>query len=81
MKDISKEDKKEIITKLEKAFKKEEDIVVITDGMTFLRGEPTGVLANLCKAFKYIHDAGEFGAIVVEATLQTLNKEFKEGEK
>lgn len=81
MKDISKETQKEIITKLEKAFKKEKDIILITDGMTFIKGEPIGVLANICKAFKYIHDSGGFGERAVEATLQTLNEEFKEGEK
>lgn len=75
MKKINKKDVNNIVSNVEKAIEEKEDLVVLTDGITFIQGNPIGVMALICKGFKAIEEEDMFGKIVASAALKALNEE------
>lgn len=75
---MKKYTKKEITKALEnikEIMEGEGDIVVVTDNMQIIKGNPIGVTAHICRVLNTIKDQDVLGKICVAAALNTMKEE------
>lgn len=82
MKELSKKDLNEVLAKTKEALNNiEDDVVIVSERMVFCKGNPIGILANICRVIEKIAESDPLGRIAVEATIQSLTEEFIKEDK
>lgn len=75
MKKYTKKDINKVLENIKEVMEGEGDVVIVTDSMQVIKGNPMGVMANVLKVIGTIRDTDVLGKIVVSAAVNALKDE------
>ena len=78
MKKYTKKEIEKTLDIVREAMEGEGDVVVVTDKVRVVKGNPVGVMANICGVMSTIKDTDVLGKIVVTAGINAIKDELVE---
>lgn len=75
MKKYTKKEVNKVLENIKEVMEGEGDVVIVTDRMQVIKGNPMGVMANILKVIGTIRDTDVLGKIVVSAAVDALKNE------
>ena len=75
MKKYTKKEVNKTLENIKEVMEGEGDLVIVTDNLQVIKGNPMGVMANILKVIGTIRDTDVIGKIVVSAAVDALKNE------
>ena len=75
MKKYTKKEVNKTLETIKEVMEGEGDLVIVTDNLQVIKGNPMGVMANVLKVIGTIRDTDVLGKIVVSAAVDALKNE------
>lgn len=75
MKKYTKKEVNKVLENIKEVMEGEGDVVIVTDRLQVVKGNPMGVMANILKVIGTIRDTDVLGKIVVSAAVNALKDE------
>ena len=75
MKKYTKKEVNKVLENIKEVMEGEGDVVIVTDRMQVIKGNPMGVMAGILRVIGTIRDTDVLGKIVVSAAVDALKNE------